>query len=201
MKYLNMLIIVLAVSGTFLQARYRPAVNTARSEKKFYNLVHKRNVPYAVAIFYQAEGERRHERGINPATQALLNKVAFLSNEFLYKEGDLRFIKVNTTHKDLANLEQQFNITRKPTCIIFKEGSPLRDKAGNIIKLSGDNASETLKKFIDKHLLEDLKRRVDIKAEARAIRAEQMAYYWYSPWWGYPYGYYPSWGFSANFYL
>lgn len=197
----RILLLLILICGTSLHARYRPAINTARSEKKFYALLNKRKSPYAVAIFYQAEGDRRHERGVNAQTQALLNAVATVSNEFLYKEGDLRFIKVNISHKDLTQLAAQFTIQKSPTCIIFKDGSPLKDKTGKIVQLSGPDSNQQLRTFIDTHLKKDLERRAEIKAEARAIRAEQMAYYWYSPWWGYPYGYYPYWGFNANFYF
>lgn len=178
MKLLLALIMLFMCAN--LNADCSNRVSEAKSIKKFYRAVARRDRPLTVVLFY----DRCQQCHGGYDIKGLMRLVSMVSNTLQYREGDLQFVKVNVDRNDLAQLQHDLSIYDLPTFVLFQDGVPVTDESGNVAQLYGAVDSEQLRDFINSYLGDSLQDRIDYKEEVRQRKAEAAAYYWNTyPWW------------------
>jgi len=120
--------------------------------------------------------------------------------------SEVYFIKVNVSRPHLREIERRYKLKRNNEILLFQDG----DRVATLRNVRADKISTTtLRKFIDKHLGEEIDEKIERKEEQerqreqeRRRRAEERrewyaryGYPYYYGGWGYPYHWgYPYWG-------
>lgn len=161
---------------------------SVKSPDKFYKLLSNERYPFGIVLFYQDDRDIRCDEKKCEDIENLLTMFNRTSDTWLYRDGGLQFIKVNTAKRSsLEDLKEEFFIGNEPVFILFKEGFPITDDNKQIAMLSGFATRTELMNFINENIGQDLQANADNKAEERRIKAERAEYYWSYPYWGWPY--------------
>lgn len=168
---------------------------SAKTERKFNRMIKNPKYNLAIALFYESEKRMRRE---NPELYRKLKNLKSMfkdaSKVFKYEDADLLFMTINLARPKNQGLQSRYNIASTPVFMLFKDGYPYKDKAGNALILEGSPTRPQLQAFIDKNFEEDIEKNRRRNQEIRQKRIEQArarAYYWG---WGYPYG---GWGYGG----
>ncbi|MFC1842285.1 hypothetical protein ACFLYU_01370 [Candidatus Dependentiae bacterium] len=189
-KRLSYLILAFAIMGALKTILARRA--NVKSQDRFYKIISKPRYNLAIVMFYDSSKTMRRE---DPQEYETIKSMESIfkntSMVFRYDDADLIFISVNMCNKGNAAFADVYNIKFSPTFILFKDGQPYKDKAGNMAILTGFASRARLDKFIDSHYKELIEKNRKRNREIRDKKIEQnlaRSYYWGwgcgGPYWG-----------------
>jgi len=187
-------------------------VKDIRNENEFYKKI--QHAPFTVALFYKNNKENRTWHN-NMALQRRNFKT--LSNEGLYRNGDVQFIEADIERRHLLNLKNDLRVTQVPSLVLFNYGKVVRDEDNKPAMLADKKfpflRPDAMKKFINSYLREDIEdyieQNTERKVEDRILRdysgyitygAGFQSWPYYAPYYGGYGGYYggPGVGFGVS---
>lgn len=183
-----MILTLVVCSGMISAKEWRPSTDRA-----FDNAVARTEL--AIVLFYQEMKENKDQ------ARRLREDFSSASRGQPY----VTFVLVNTAKERLTDVAQDFNVTKMPTLMLFKDGVPYK-KGGAVATMTGFVHRGEMMRFIRdnfKDFIEVIRKERREEARERAERRANFGFYYGYPYpwgWGYPY-YGPGWGWGPGFYI
>jgi hypothetical protein len=155
-----------------------------RSQSRFHALL--KQQPFSVVFFYNEDKQlktcsKKHPRAachIQISTNENAERtITQTRHNKQYQKADLMFIKVNVAHRNLDTIAAEYNVKKFPSFVLFKHGAP-------VATLSGSVTPEQLHNFIQRHLGNAIKLRIEYKQEAYLQGLNEQT--WDNFFYGYP---------------
>jgi hypothetical protein len=198
-------LLVMNSAGLFTNLLYatRARVIKIRHQSKFERIV-KDKSDFVILLFYDS-CQKLHNTRSNKDIKMLQETYRDASARAWYHDAGLKFVMMDIAHRQVADVVQQYNITKFPTLMLFKFGYPIMNTdAGTVVTLSGFVTEQDIHYFIRKHLEKDLNKMIEEKRvqerDARTRRCWSNMCLRYSPYYGYPGWPYYYYGFGWPYY-
>jgi len=178
-----------------------------KSERNFLRTVRNPKFNLSIALFYNAVRERTKDPVQREAMEMRVKRnrstkdmFKEASKIFRYDDADLMFSAINVGKRRTKDMARHYEVSTIPTFMLFQDGLPYKDSAGNVVKISGFLERPQLEQFINDYFNKLIEKNRKRNQEIRKIRIQQnlARSYWGWGWggywgWGYPYG---GWGWG-----
>lgn len=191
-------LLLLILSFVSLDARY----HTITSENSFENLVNK--YPYSVVCFIPSKPEskevsKEEKRETRDDFRDLKTRLRSASESGKFKrylQREFGFLLVDVASRRAQELDDELNLNKLPTCLLFKHGKPMMSYGQIFEPIS----KYSILKFVKKNFEDDLDSLIkDKKEEEQLKREERIASYQAYGRFGYPAGWGGYWGYSPGY--
>jgi thioredoxin-like negative regulator of GroEL len=110
---------------------------------------------------------------IKHTSDELLHMYESVSDEPVYKDADVTFLRVDAEGKNGDELVSHYGISQVPTVILFNRGRQVMDAQGLPALLIGTITKDNLQDFIRQYFKERIEGVIEKQKEARLVRLEE----------------------------
>ncbi len=195
------LLLLIALSPIFVVARF----HEIKSEKRFDRFVN--DYTHAVVCFAPSgpeggvEADRDEKKEIRADFRDVRRGVKAASDHKEYKKylkKDVGFLLVDSASGRAQEVDEEYALTKFPTCILFKNGQPI-SAMPRYAQIFDPISKSSILDLLEKHFEEDFQALIkEKKEEQRLEREERLARYEATARYGGPYGYW-GWGYGYGY--